>query len=153
VLCRKALDCLTDFTEAAHSRRIPHFARAHAGLDQSANRCGNRALPGALDLFAGIAFAKSEAVTDRTRVTLCFRSDKFAHIIDSQACSFVSVIDDPATRIGAKAIRLAIHAIKLFMLDVMKNRFPLDWTAFGPCGAARIQIWISSINHNARGFC
>jgi len=104
VLCRKPIDCSIDFTEAAHSCRVAHFARAHAGLDQSANLCGNRALPGALDLFAGIAFVKSEAVTDGTRVTLCLRSDKFAHIIDREVRSFVAVIDDPATPIGAKPI-------------------------------------------------
>jgi len=111
-------------------------------------------LPGALDLFASIAFAKSEAVTNRTCVTLYFRSDRFPKVIDGEARSFVSVIDDGAMGFSAVAISLAIHAIKMFVLDVMKNRLTLDRTAFSPARrAARIQIWGASINHNATGFC
>ena len=154
MLCRKPIDCSIDFTEAAHSCRVAHFARAHAGLDQSANRCGNRALPGALDLFASIAFAKSEAVTDRSLVTLSLCSDKFPKIIDGEARSLISVIDDGAMRFSAEAICLAIHAIKMFVLDVMKNRLTLDRTAFSPARrAARICIRIFFIYHNATGFC
>src|SRR5258707_724628 len=107
VLCRKALDCLIDFTETTYSCWIPHLAGAHAGLDQSANRCGNRALPGALDLFASIAFAKSEAVTNRTRVTFYFRSNRFPKVIDGEARSFVAVIDDRAIRFSAEPSRHA----------------------------------------------
>src|SRR5260370_33919955 len=154
VLCRKALDCLIDFTETTYSCWIPHLAGAHAGLDQSANRCGNRALPGALDLFASIAFAKSEAVTNRTRVTLYFLSNRFPKVIDGEARSFVAVIDDRAIRFSAEAICLAIQAIKMFVLDVMKNRLTLDWAAFDPARrAARICISNFFINDNSAGIC
>ncbi len=154
MLCQKPIDCSIDFTEATHSRRIPHFARAHADLDQSANRCGNRALPGALGLFAGIAFGKPEAVADWSLVTLRFCCNKFPKIMDGEARSFVSVIDDGAMRFSAEAVCLAIHAIKMFMLDVMENRLPLDWAAFDPTRrAARICIRNFFINDNSTGFC
>src|SRR5260370_22994751 len=135
-----------EFTETTCSCWIPPLAGAHAGLEQSANRCGSRALPGALDLFASTAFAKSEAVTNRTRVTLYFRSDRFPKVIDGEARSFVAIIDDRAIRFSAEAICLAIHAIKLPVLDVLKNRLP-PYTAalFLTRRLAQVQLCVSSI--------
>src|SRR5215207_6222651 len=102
---QQLLNRLVHITETARARGVPGRACTHLLFDQQCYALRDGAGSGSRDLFAGVPFLETKAVTKRNGINLLLYADPLSQIMSREdELVIFSEVDHPAVRLWAEAI-------------------------------------------------